>query len=100
MRGAFAANFLKIAGSPRTSLSRLSDTVGSRRDKAKAAGDEGSVMRFLLRTAFWLSVVILLLPGGSPERPGSTSDVGAGDAVSAAGAAVSDMRQFCVRQPD
>lgn len=56
-------------------------------------------MMFLIRTAFWLSVVILLLP--TPESmkvPEST--VGTTQAVSAASAAVSDMSQFCVRQPD
>jgi Family of unknown function (DUF5330) len=56
-------------------------------------------MRFLLRIAFWLTVVVVLLP--SIQRGGSaTSAIGAGEAVSAAGAAVSDVRQFCVRQPD
>jgi Family of unknown function (DUF5330) len=57
-------------------------------------------MRFLLRAAFWLSVVVLLLPA-SPSAPGASgSTVSATQAMSAAGAAVSDMRQFCSRQPD
>jgi hypothetical protein len=56
-------------------------------------------MMFLLRAAFWLSVVVVLLPSGTPPaKPGP--QVGAGDAVSAASAAVSDMRQFCGRQPE
>jgi hypothetical protein len=54
-------------------------------------------MRFLLKAAFWLTVVVMLLPGDE-KRP--TAQVGAGEAVSAATAAVSDMRQFCTRQPD
>jgi hypothetical protein len=53
-------------------------------------------MRFLLKTAFWLSIVIMLLPTGTQSNP---SQVGAADAVTAAGAAVTDMRQFCERQP-
>jgi hypothetical protein len=58
------------------------------------------MLRFLLRAAFWLSVVILLLPSGPSERPASAPQVGTTEAVSAASAAVSDMRQFCSRQPD
>ena len=56
-------------------------------------------MFFLIRTAFWLSIVIMLLP--APElmktpEPG----IGAAQAVTAASATVSDMAQFCTRQPD
>ncbi len=57
-------------------------------------------MRFLLRAAFWLSVVVLLLPGAPSQRAAQGPQVGAGEAVSAASAAVSDMRQFCSRQPE
>jgi hypothetical protein len=55
-------------------------------------------MKFLLKAAFWLSIVVMLLPSGEKSAP--TPQVGATDAVSAATAAVSDMRQFCARQPD
>jgi len=55
-------------------------------------------MFFLLRTAFWLSIVIALLP--SPESMKPDSGVGAAQAVSAASATFSDMSQFCARQPD
>ncbi len=56
-------------------------------------------MRFLLRTAFWLGLILVLLPsGGSQPVPGSK--VSAGDAMSAAKAAMSDMRLFCDRQHD
>jgi hypothetical protein len=55
-------------------------------------------MFFLLRTAFWLSIVILLLP--TPDSMKSESNVGAAQAVTAASATFSDMSQFCVRQPD
>lgn len=55
-------------------------------------------MFFLIRTAFWLSIVILLLPTpDSAQVPEST--VGAAQAVTAASATVSDMSQFCSRQP-
>lgn len=56
-------------------------------------------MFFLLRVAFWLSIVLVLLPSGSPA-PQAGSNVSAVDAMSAAGAAVSDATQFCDRQPD
>jgi hypothetical protein len=57
-------------------------------------------MKFLLRTAFWLTVVVLLLPLSPAQRTGSAPQVSTSEAVSAASAAVSDMRQFCARQPD
>ena len=57
-------------------------------------------MKFLLKLAFWLTVVILLLPSDRDQQNAPPSQIGTGDAVSAANAAVSDMRQFCVRQPD
>ena len=56
-------------------------------------------MWLLVRMVFWLSVVIALLPVTSSQQETSASQVGAIDALSAASAAVSDIRQFCVRQP-
>ncbi len=54
-------------------------------------------MRFLLRMAFWLGVILVLLPSiGSQPTP----KMQVGEAVSAARATVTDMRQFCERQPD
>ena len=56
-------------------------------------------MFFLLRMAFWLCVVCVLLPSGSKTTsPGAKID--ASEAVTLAGAAVSDVRGFCERQPD
>lgn len=55
-------------------------------------------MFFLLRIAFWLGVVCVLLPnGGAPTKDANVDTAGA---VSAASAAVSDAAGFCVRQPD
>lgn len=56
-------------------------------------------MFFLLRMAFWLGLVLVLLPRDSTSRPANIPQVGASDAISAATAAVSDMSQFCKRQP-
>src|SRR6476646_7851509 len=64
-----------------------------------AAGDAG-VMFFLLRMAFWLGVVLILLPSSFTQRSPSTTDVGTADAISAASATVEDLRGFCTRQPD
>jgi hypothetical protein len=57
-------------------------------------------MRFLIRVAFWLGIVVLLLPTGSAEQAAQGPQFGTVEAFSAAGAAVSDMRQFCSRQPE
>jgi hypothetical protein len=56
-------------------------------------------MFFLLRMAFWLGLVLVLLP--RDKTPGSEKmpQLGASQAVTAATAAVSDMSQFCKRQP-
>ena len=56
-------------------------------------------MFFLLRTAFWISVVLVLLPTGKSAQAPEASKVGAFDALSAATSAVSDMGQFCTRNP-
>lgn len=59
---------------------------------------------FLVRMAFWLGVVLILLPsGGSKDTSNASakgSTISATEAVSAASATVSDMRNFCSRQPD
>ena len=56
-------------------------------------------MFFLLRMAFWLGLVLVLLPREKTPESDKLPQVGASEAVSAATAAVSDMGQFCKRQP-
>ncbi|MBR1222637.1 DUF5330 domain-containing protein [Bradyrhizobium sp. U87765 SZCCT0131] len=61
-------------------------------------------MFFLLRMAFWLGLVLVLLPTDKSQETAADAkapqaQVGAADAISAATAAVSDMSQFCTRQP-
>jgi hypothetical protein len=56
-------------------------------------------MGFLLRIAFWLGLVLVLLPRDKTPESEKAPQVGAAEAVSAATAAVSDMSQFCKRQP-
>lgn len=56
-------------------------------------------MFFLLRMAFWLGVVLVLLPTGAAQRSPSSNDVNASETLSAASATVADVREFCQRQP-
>jgi hypothetical protein len=56
-------------------------------------------MFFLLRMAFWLGLVLVLLPREKTPDSEKLPQIGASEAVSAATAAVSDMSQFCKRQP-
>ena len=56
-------------------------------------------MFFLLRMAFWLGLVLVLLPREKTPESDKLPQIGASEAVSAATAAVSDMGQFCKRQP-
>jgi hypothetical protein len=56
-------------------------------------------MFFLLRMAFWLGLVLVLLPREKTPESEKVPQIGASEAVSAATAAVSDMGQFCKRQP-
>src|SRR5882672_12544995 len=69
-----------------------------RRRRKELNRDTGAVMFFLLRVAFWLTIVLALLPSGGAQQS-AQAKVGPTDAVVAAGAAVSDMSNFCDRQP-
>lgn len=54
---------------------------------------------FLLRAVFWLSIVVMLLPG-DPERGTEAPRVGALEALIAARATIADLSGFCVRAPE
>jgi hypothetical protein len=58
-------------------------------------------MRFLFKVAFWLTIVILLMPAdsGRPRADGG-AQVGPAEAIGAAQAAVEDAREFCRRRPE
>jgi Family of unknown function (DUF5330) len=56
-------------------------------------------MFFLLRLVFWVGLVLVLLPRDKTPESDKQPQLGASEAVSAATAAVSDMTQFCKRQP-
>jgi Family of unknown function (DUF5330) len=56
-------------------------------------------MFFLLRMVFWLGLVLVLLPREKTPESDKLPQINASEAVSAATAAVSEMSQFCKRQP-
>jgi len=62
------------------------------------AGTTG-VMFFLFRVAFWLSIVVVLLPAGPKSDPNAPA-VGTFEAIGAAQAALKDARSFCQREPE
>jgi len=60
-------------------------------------------MMFLIRCAFWLSVVIMLVPVDPKTAAPTTADaapIGALEAAGAAQAALQDVGGFCDRNPD
>jgi Family of unknown function (DUF5330) len=56
-------------------------------------------MFFLLRLVFWLGLVLVLLPRDKTPESEKLPQISVSEAVQAATAAVSDMSQFCKRQP-
>jgi hypothetical protein len=76
----------------------LSTTV-SERIAGSNQGDRSRKMRFLLRLAFWIGLVLVLLPRDKTPESDKAPQLSASEAVSAATAAVSDVSQFCKRQP-
>lgn len=57
-------------------------------------------MFFLIRTAFWFSLVLLFLPIWPGQESTDAQPVGAIRAISAAQQAVSDISGICERKPD
>mgnify|MGYP001606087841 CR=1 FL=1 len=58
-------------------------------------------MFFLLRAAFWLSLVVLLIPADPAETPanGAARTVSTFEAIGAAHSALRDAEGFCERNP-
>lgn len=67
--------------------------------KQPPAKIRGKAIMFLLRAAFWLSVVVIVLPTPAAEKQ-SADKIDTAQAITAASAAVSDVGQFCARQPE
>jgi len=73
-------------------LSRIASPLVSRDDREYE-------MFFLLRMAFWLGLVLVLLPRAKTPESEKLPQIDASQAVQAVSAAVSDMGHFCKRQP-
>ena len=56
-------------------------------------------MFFLLRMAFWIGLVLVLLPTDNQDAGDKQAQIGAGEAMTAASGFIADMSQFCTRQP-
>lgn len=56
-------------------------------------------MFFLIRTAFWLGLVVMLLPTGPENQTDQIEPVSAGEAIGVIGATVHDLAGFCGRNP-
>jgi hypothetical protein len=97
----FFANFLRFKDVAETSdLSRAAiEGPDCEINRNGDKGLRGREMFFLLRMAFWLGLVLVLLPRDKTPESDKLPQLGASEAVSAATAAVSDMSQFCKRQP-
>ncbi len=72
-------------------------SIGTAQENRRPTGM--TAMMFLLRVAFWLGLVLVLLPSGESASTAQSPQVGAVEAFSAASAAVSDVSGFCGRQP-
>ncbi|MHA6644732.1 DUF5330 domain-containing protein [Mesorhizobium sp. A623] len=57
-------------------------------------------MFFLIRAAFWFSLVLLALPFNTGTDDANGQSIGAIQALAAAGEAVSDISGLCQRKPD
>jgi Family of unknown function (DUF5330) len=75
------------------------DRLRDQPQRNQKTDDRDREMFFLLRMAFWLGLVLVLLPREKTPESDKLPQVNASEAVSAATAAVSDMSQFCKRQP-
>ena len=57
-------------------------------------------MMFLLKAAFWLGLVLVLLPTGSKKQTEAVAQINAANAATAATGAFADLSQFCTRRPE
>jgi hypothetical protein len=95
-----ASIFVELIASQILEVYRHGLALAVKRSSATSRKDDGVFMFFLLRMAFWIGLVLVLLPRDhTPEVDKTAPQLGASDAISAATAAASDMSQFCKRQP-
>jgi uncharacterized protein DUF5330 len=91
---AILSQFLgELSSTQSLAIYRVEQVNSSKRD------DRDRAMFFLLRMAFWLGLVLVLLPREKTPQSEKLPQIDASQAVQAVTAAVSDMGQFCKRQP-
>src|SRR6476619_3896178 len=93
-RSAFSQIFRTLRRSETLALYRGLLPKGSIATSDRNGKDRDREMFFLLRMAFWLGLVLVLLPREKTPESDNVPQIGASEAVSAATAAVSDMGQF------
>lgn len=71
---------------------------GAQEGPTAALGTKGIDMGFLIRSAFWLSLVLLVIPIGSNDAEGDSA-IGPIEAFFAAQAVVGDVAGLCDRNP-
>ena len=57
-------------------------------------------MKFLIKAAFWLGIVVFFLPVPESERSKNTQYVSSVDAIGFLSTAYSDIKGFCARNPN
>ena len=57
-------------------------------------------MKFLIKAAFWLGIVVFFLPVPASERAKNTQGVSTVDSIAFLSTAYSDIKGFCARNPN
>ncbi|MBA8876708.1 DUF5330 domain-containing protein [Phyllobacterium myrsinacearum] len=58
------------------------------------------LIRFAIKFCFWMFLISLFIPGGSKDNPQGTAQPGPLEAFFAARETISDLSQFCTRNPN
>jgi Family of unknown function (DUF5330) len=87
------SSFIDCGETPLSSLryAARSKEEEKRRKSREASNRKGKAMLFLIRTAFWLTIIVLLLPTDEQQRS---------EVYGTAQAAVHDVATFCDRNPE
>jgi hypothetical protein len=90
--GIFVSNFIDCSETPLFPLRYIGRVKGNDSGaKPQNVNREGKAMLFLIRAAFWLMIIVLLLPTDAQQRS---------EVYGTAQAAVNDVASFCDRNPE
>ena len=86
-------------------VSALRAMVPSRRAEGHGGSlgrrhEQGETMGFLIRSAFWFSLVLLVIPFGATGKDGAEPGVGPVETFLAAQAVIGDVAGLCEQRPD